>query len=135
MSILSPSASSLERDRSGEGYRYFLCSTSILVGSIHLALSLIALTMPILPLPEPSVKGHFQFADLIGFYLGFQIWTGWFVGGLAIVAGVLARNGRHRKLLLWSAILHLLHLPLGTTVGILILAGLGRPSMRRAFVD
>jgi len=56
-----------------------------------------------------------------------------FVGYLLIVAGAFCLKPRGRRFVVTAAVINLVNFPHGTTVGILVLHGLARPAVVRAF--
>lgn len=75
----------------------------------------------------------FPFRGVISWYLAIQIGGGFIYGPLAFLAGWFSLKGKARGYVLTVSWISLLNFPLGTTVGILALVGLGRPSVKQAF--
>lgn len=62
-----------------------------------------------------------------------QLGFGWILGAFTIWAGVKSLNGESRKFVKRVAIANLFYIPIGSTIGAMLLVGLRRPSIKRAF--
>lgn len=62
-----------------------------------------------------------------------QLAFGWILGLFTIWAGVKSLNGESRRFVRRVAIANLFYIPIGSTIGAMLLIGLRRPSIRQAF--
>ena len=126
-------------EQSGEGQLAALGYLQLGTGSLTVLMSVMALAQT---LAGPS--GLFDPAKLFSYssdlfdraiaaYVLLQLTLGWVSGGLQLVAGSCCLRGKGPGLVRLASLVSLVNFPHGTVSGLLMLHGLGRPEIARAF--
>lgn len=128
-----------ELEQSGEGQLTALGYLQIGTGSLTVLMSLMAVTHVLagpsgLFAPAKLFSYSADFFDrLIAAYVLLQLTLGWVAGALQLVAGSCCLRGKGPRLVRLASVVSLINFPHGTVAALLMLHGLGRPEITRAF--
>jgi|GEM_PF-1685027 len=129
----------------GEGYLSFVGYLQIVAGVLTMLFSLFGMALAFAAdegswLNPAAVYDAYEgtaegvvLLKLTATYVAVQLVLGWAFGLLLIVAGAFCLKPRAKRFVAAAAIINLVNFPHGTTVGILVLHGLGRPGVVQAF--
>lgn len=135
----SPTASPSAPLPAGVGYLTFMGYFQVGIGVLTLLFSAFAIfqgtVIDPLPFKPESVTDASRgfWGRLIVSYIAFQMFFGWLLGVMMILAGTGCLQLRGRTLVTISTWLNFINFPHGTMAAILMFIGLGQPEVLNAF--
>lgn len=137
-----PKRSRRQQLRDGRRYLQIAAAVFFVLGAFHLILSVLGIWLKLFAVETTEIQVVIPNAPDEGFlftllyaYLIFQVYLGWLVGVLTIVAGRLCLLERAHGFIKGVAIMNWFFFPAGTVVGVLAFGDLRRDSVHACFED